>query len=106
MAEAIRFAGWTLDMVRQQLLSDTGEPAHLTQAEYRILVLLARNPRRVVSRDELKNAIAQSDWEPFDRSIDLHICDLRRKLDLDPKMPSLIRTVSGAGYMFVPCCSS
>jgi DNA-binding response OmpR family regulator len=52
------------------------------------------------------NAMAGCDWEPFDRSIDLHVSDLRRKLDLDPKMPSLIRTVSGAGYMFVPSRSS
>jgi len=101
-AEAIQFAGWTLDIVSQQLLSDASGPVHLTQAEYRILVLLARNPRRVVSRDELMDATAGRDWEPFDRSIDVHISNLRRKIDPDPKQPSLIRTVRGTGYMFVP----
>jgi two-component system, OmpR family, response regulator len=100
--EAIAFAGWTLDIVSQQLRSDDGKAAHLTQAEYRILALLARNPRRVVSRDELMDATAGRDWEPFDRSIDVHISNLRRKIDPDPKQPSLIRTVRGAGYMFVP----
>jgi len=101
-AEAIQFAGWTLDIVSQQLKSETGDAVHLTQAEYRILVLLARNPRRVVSRDELMDATAGRDWEPFDRSIDVHISNLRRKIDPEPKQPSLIRTVRGAGYMFVP----
>jgi len=100
--EAIAFAGWTLDIVSQQLRSDDGEAAHLTQAEYRILALLARNPRRVVSRDELMDATAGREWEPFDRSIDVHISNLRRKIDPEPKQPSLIRTVRGAGYMFVP----
>ena len=100
--ETIQFAGWTLDTVSQQLLSVAGERVHLTQAEYRILALLARNPRRVVSRDELMDATAGRDWEPFDRSIDVHISNLRRKIDPDPKQPSLIRTVRGAGYMFVP----
>jgi len=99
---AIAFAGWILDIVSQQLRSDDGEAAHLTQAEYRILALLARNPRRVVSRDELMGATAGREWEPFDRSIDVHISNLRRKIDPDPKQPSLIRTVRGAGYMFVP----
>jgi len=100
--ETIQFAGWTLDTVSQQLLSVAGERVHLTQAEYRILALLARNPRRVVSRDELMDATAGRDWEPFDRSIDVHISNLRRKIDPDPKQPSLIRTVRSAGYMLVP----
>jgi len=105
-ADAIRFAGWTLDLVSQQLLSDAGERVHLTQAEYRLLALLARNPRRVVSRDELMDAMAGRDWAPFDRSIDVHISNLRRKIDLESKQPSLIRTVRGAGYMLLRRCGS
>jgi two-component system OmpR family response regulator len=101
-AEAIQFAGWALDFASQELKSNSGEAVHLTHAEYRILELLARNSRRVVSRDELMDATAGRNWEPFDRSIDVHISNLRRKLDQDPNMPSLIRTVRGAGYMFVP----
>lgn len=97
-----RFADWTLDIVSQRLRSGTGETMHLTQAEYRILSLLARNPRRVVSRSELMKAAAGRDWEPFDRSIDVHVSNLRRKIDPNPAQPSLIRTVRSAGYMFVP----
>jgi len=101
-AESIRFAGWILDISSQQLTSDCGSATHLTCAEYRILVLLATEARRVVSRDTLLDAAAGRHWDPFDRSIDVHISNLRRKIDLDPKQPSLIRTVRGAGYMFVP----
>lgn len=97
-----RFADWTLDIISQRLRSGTGEATHLTQAEYRILSLLARNPRRVVSRSELMKVAAGRDWEPFDRSIDVHISNLRRKIDPNPAQPSLIRTVRSAGYMFVP----
>ncbi|MBV8168641.1 MAG: response regulator transcription factor [Alphaproteobacteria bacterium] len=100
--EAIAFAGWRLDVSSQQLKAEAGDTVHLTQAEYRILVLLAKNPRSVITRDQLMDAMAGREWEPLDRSIDVHISNLRRKLDPDPKQPSLIRTVRGAGYMFVP----
>jgi len=75
---------------------------HLTQAEFRILALLVRNPGAVIPRDDLMSAAAGRDWDPFDRSVDVHISNLRKKLDLDPNLPSLIRTVRGTGYMFVP----
>jgi two-component system OmpR family response regulator len=101
-SDVIRFAGWHLDVGRQRVTSESGEALHLTQAEFRILLLLARNPRQVVTRDQLARAMADRDWEPLDRSIDVHISNLRRKLDRDLAMPSLIRTVRGAGYMFVP----
>jgi two-component system OmpR family response regulator len=98
----LKFPGWILDLSSQQLKSEAGQLAHLTEAEYRILVLLAQSPRRVVTRDQLMDAAASRDWEPFDRSVDVHISNLRHKLDPDPKGPSLIRTVRGSGYMFIP----
>jgi two-component system, OmpR family, response regulator len=101
-SETIRFAEWALDLSSQQLKSQTGDAVPLTLAEYRILVLFAQNVRRVISRDQLMDAMAGRSWEPYDRSIDVHISNLRRKLDRDPKLPSLIRTIRGAGYMFVP----
>jgi two-component system, OmpR family, response regulator len=101
-AELIQFAGWTLDTACHRLVSDAGQAEHLTQHEYRILMLLARNPRRPVTRDELMEATAGRAWQPFDRSVDVHISNLRRKLDPNPALPSLIRTVRGSGYMFVP----
>ncbi len=98
----ITFAGWVLDPASHLVKSENGETLHLTQAEFRILALLARNPNVVVPRDDLMTAAAGRDWDPFDRSVDVHISNLRKKLDLDPGLPSLIRTVRGAGYMFVP----
>jgi len=98
----IVFAGWVLDLASHLVKSEAGETLHLTQAEFRILTLLARNPGAVVPRDDLMSAAAGRDWDPFDRSVDVHISNLRKKLDLDPDLPSLIRTVRGAGYMFVP----
>ncbi len=101
-AERIEFAEWVLDLASQQLKSAAGQTIHLTQAEYRILNYLVLNPRRMISRDQLMDVVTGRGWEPFDRSIDVHISNLRRKVDLDPKLPSLIRTVRGSGYMFVP----
>lgn len=101
-ASKITFAGWVLDPASHLVKSEAGETLHLTQAEFRILTLLARNPNAVVPRDDLMTAAAGRDWDPFDRSVDVHVSNLRKKLDLDPNLPSLIRTVRGAGYMFVP----
>jgi DNA-binding response OmpR family regulator len=100
--DQIRFAGWMLDMGSQQLTAESGDAVHLTLAEYRMLALLARNPHRVITRDQLMGVVAGRAWEPHDRSIDVHVSNLRRKLDPDQKQPSQIRTVRGAGYMFVP----
>ena len=98
----IHFSGWMLDPTSQQLRTEAGQAVHLTQAEYRILVLLARHSRQVVTRDQLMAASAGRPWAPLDRSVDVHISNLRRKLGPDPRQPSLIRTVRGAGYMLVP----
>ena len=101
-AGKIAFAGWVLDLASHLVKSEAGETLHLTQAEFRILTLLAKNPGVAVPRDDLMSAAAGRDWDPLDRSVDVHISNLRKKLDLDPGLPSLIRTVRGAGYMFVP----
>lgn len=100
--DKIHFADWVLDPMSQLVKSEAGETLHLTQAEFRILALLARNPGKAIVRDDLMSAAAGRDWDPMDRSIDVHISNLRKKLDLDAELPSLIRTVRGAGYMFVP----
>jgi DNA-binding response OmpR family regulator len=99
---SVKFAGWTLDFTSLQLNRDDGERIHLTQAEYRLLSLLVRHPNRVVGRDELVGCLGMRDWDPLDRSVDVRISKLRSKIDLDPQLPSLIRTVRGTGYMFVP----
>jgi len=101
-AGSVRFAEWVLDFASLQLKRDGGERIHLTQAEYRLLSLPVRHPNRVVGRDQLVSCLGMRDWDPLDRSVDVRISKLRSKIDRDPKFPSLIRTVRGAGYMFVP----
>ena len=100
--DVIEFAGWVLDPSSETLKSERGEPVSLTQAEYRMLLVLARSPNCAVTRDQLSNAVAGRGWSPLDRSIDVHVSNLRRKLDRSADAPSLIRTVRGSGYMLVP----
>jgi DNA-binding response OmpR family regulator len=100
--DLIVFADWTFDVSKRKLTSLAGDVVHITAAEGRILVLFSENPGRVVTRDQLMDVTAGREWGPFDRSVDVHISNLRRKLDSDPDLPSLIRTVRGAGYMFAP----
>jgi DNA-binding response OmpR family regulator len=73
----------------------------LTSAEFELLGLLARNRGRILSRDRIINDTRGIDWDAFDRSIDVLISRLRQKLGDDPKRPAFIRTVRGAGYLFI-----
>jgi DNA-binding response OmpR family regulator len=98
----IKFEGWILDTSSQQLKSVAGEIVHLTPAEYQILELFAKNPRVIITRDRLLDVTVGRAWVPFDRSIDVHISNLRGKLDPNPNEPSLIRTVRCSGYKFIP----
>jgi DNA-binding response OmpR family regulator len=78
-----------------------GQPLNLTALEFDLLWCLARAPERVLSRDQLLNEITGRDYEVFDRSIDVHISSLRRKLGDDAKKPRYIKTVRSAGYMLL-----
>lgn len=78
-----------------------GEELALTPVEFDLLVVLSQSKNRVKSREELLNEIRDRNYEVFDRSIDVHISALRKKLGDDPKSPRFIRTVRGAGYMLV-----
>ncbi len=84
---------------RQRSATFHGQPLSLTPTEFDLLLSLARNPGNVRSREELLLEIADRDFEAFDRSIDMHISSLRRKLGDDPKNPRLIVTVRAAGYL-------
>ena len=96
----VSFKGWRFDLDRMSLTRYDGAPVELTAAELKILALLARNPGKTLSRDQLLKATTGRSWSPFDRSVDLHICHLRRKIG--DESPSLIRTVRGFGYVFTP----
>lgn len=73
---------------------------NLTPIEYELLARLARSRGRVLTRDQLLDAVAGRSYEVFDRSVDVHISSLRRKLGEDPRNPTYIQTVRAAGYMF------
>jgi two-component system response regulator CpxR len=78
-----------------------GRPLELTAVEFDLLLALAKSAGRVLSRDRLLDAASGRSYEVFDRSIDVHVSCLRRKLGDDPKKPRFIKTVRAAGYMFV-----
>jgi two-component system phosphate regulon response regulator OmpR len=91
-----------LDLKSHQLYERDGAEVPLTSMEYELLRVFAGHPNQVLSRDRLLTLTRNREWEPFDRSIDIRIARLRRKVEEDPENPRAIRTVRGAGYMFVP----
>lgn len=96
-----RFEGWFLDLTARRLSAPDGRPVVLTNAEYLMLEAFVRAPRQVLSRDQLLDRIRQpGEEEVFDRSIDVLVMRLRRKIEANPKAPRLIRTERGAGYVF------
>jgi DNA-binding response OmpR family regulator len=94
-----RFGGWVLDIRSRGLTAPNGEPVTLTAGEFNLLVAFVQSPKRVLSREQLLAATRVHDEEVFDRSIDIQILRLRRKLEEDPSNPRLIRTERGAGYV-------
>jgi two-component system OmpR family response regulator len=99
-ATQIRFAGWELDRARRLLLSPAGEEVRLTSGEFDLLVAFVTNPGNVMSRDQLLDLTRDRKASPFDRTIDVQVGRLRRKLEKDPQRPQLLKTVRGGGYMF------
>jgi two-component system OmpR family response regulator len=101
-AEICRFGGWVLDLGRHELTSVSGKRIPLTTYEFLLLSALARRAGQVLSRDRILDSIANRDWQPYDRSIDVLVGKLRRKLNDDPRRPRIIRTIRGVGYMLSP----
>jgi DNA-binding response OmpR family regulator len=93
------FAGWALDPIQRQLYSPAGVEVELTSGEFDLLRELVNNPKRPMTRDHLLDATQSRDWTPFDRSIDVSIGRLRKKLEIDPAHPTLIKTVRNVGYV-------
>ncbi len=94
-----RFAGWTMDLAAYELRSPAGEQIHLTNHEFQLLSALVTHGHRVLSRDTILELVAGRDWDPEDRSVDVLVGKLRKKLESDPHDPKLIKTVRGAGYI-------
>jgi DNA-binding response OmpR family regulator len=92
----------TLDLDSRQLFDPQGQEITLTRMEFELLEVLVQRPNRPLTRDQLLNLTQNRDWDPFDRSVDIRIARLRRKIEPDSDKPQCIRTVRGLGYMYVP----
>ena len=99
----VRFGRCLLDTEARRLFERDGSELAMTAMEFDLLRVFLANPNRVLSRDQLLMRTRNREWEPFDRSIDIRIGRLRRKVEPDPQAePVCIRTVRNAGYMYVP----
>jgi DNA-binding response OmpR family regulator len=94
-----RFGGWELDRTRRRLIDARGNLVLLTKGEYALLIAFIDAPQRPLSREHLMRA-SRTHEDVFDRSIDVQILRLRRKLEVDPMAPQIIRTERGVGYVF------
>lgn len=101
-AGRVKIPGFELDMASRRLFRSNGDELILTRMEFDLLQVFVEHPNRVLSRDQILNMTQNRDWDPFDRSIDIRVARLRRKLEDSPDSQTLIRTVRGVGYMFVP----
>ena len=97
----VKFGLHVLDIDAQQLYDNRGDSVSLTSMEFDLLKAFADNPGRVLSREYLLNNAHNRDSDPYDRSIDIRIGRIRLKIESNPKKPSVIKTVRGAGYIFV-----
>ena len=99
--DGLRFAGFTLDRAARRLLAADGNEVALTSGEFDLLVVLAQHPGRVLSRDFLLEHTRGRTAAPFDRTVDVQIGRLRKKLEVDPQQPQILKSVRGAGYILV-----
>lgn len=100
--QTLRFAGLTLDLKAASLSREDGADVPLTAMEFNLLKVFAEHKGRVLNRDQLLELAHDRNWDPFDRSIDIRISRLRRKIEPNPTKPMIIRTVRGLGYIFDP----
>jgi two-component system OmpR family response regulator len=101
-ASRVRVGTRVLDLASRQLFATDGREIPLTGMEFDLLKVFLERPNQVLNRDQLLTLTRNREWEPFDRSIDIRIARVRRKIEDDPERPQAIRTVRGTGYMYVP----
>jgi len=92
------FAGWKLNLINQTLTSPDKQLVEITNSEYQILSALVSTPNSVISRDKILSIISGREWTPLDRSTDMAISKLRKKIEQNPKKPALIKTIRNKGY--------
>jgi DNA-binding response OmpR family regulator len=98
--DVIRFDGWLLDTARRRLVSPSGDDVTLTSGEFDLLAALAKHPGRVFSRESLMEHTRGHGLKAFDRSIDAQIARLRKKIEQNPKSPTIVKSVRAVGYVF------
>lgn len=101
-SQVLTFSGWRLDLDRRTLLSPSNDDIQLTSQEFGLLAALAQRPGRVLSRDQILELTVNRRWSPCDRSIDMLISKVRRKIGDSSHQSALIKTVRGVGYMLAP----
>ena len=101
-ADKLRFAGWLLDIAARSLTNPQGQAVALTGGEFDLLSAFARHPGRVLSRDFLLEQTRGREAAPFDRTVDVQVGRLRKKIEADADDPQIIKSVRGAGYILVP----
>lgn len=101
-ARPVMFGDWSLHADRRQLVDSSGDEKELTEGEFQLLRAFLRHPGQTMSRDQLLDQICNREWVPSDRTVDVLVGRLRRKLKDDPASPKVILTVHGAGYRFTP----
>jgi len=97
----VPFGTCRLDLASHQLFGPDGAEIPVTTMEFDLLKVFVENPGKALSRDRILTLTKNREWDPFDRSIDIRVARLRRKVEADPENPQIIRTVRGVGYMFV-----
>jgi DNA-binding response OmpR family regulator len=100
--ELVTIGACTLNLRSRELHDARGRDVPITAMEFSLLKTFVEHPNQVLSRDQLLSLTRNREWEPFDRSIDIRIARLRRKIEEDPDRPRTIKTVRGAGYMYIP----
>ena len=101
-AARVRIGRCVLDLAAHRLTDEAGGDVGMSPLEFDLLKALAEHPNRALSRERILNLSQQRDWDPFDRSVDLRVMRLRKKIEPDPEHPRFIRTIRNEGYIFVP----
>ncbi len=101
-AERVRIGRCVLDVPAHRLTDENGAEVTMSPLEFDLLKALTQHPNRPLSRERILNLQTRRDWDPFDRSVDLRVMRLRKKIEPDPEHPRVIRTVRNEGYVFVP----
>jgi len=101
-AARVKVGRCVVDTEMKAMFDDNGERVELTAMEYDLLHTFITHARRPLTRDQLLEFAHHKKWDPFDRSIDMRIARLRKKIEFDPAKPSVLKTVRGEGYMLVP----